>query len=151
MGRLVLGVLVWSAAFRSIAAADTSSADAPPMATPAPAETNWYTNTRPASTSEAPANHTWRKFHVNRGGVFALGGIPRLDGLSFVRVDLASPVPSRALPRLRAIVAIESRYDTTGSGAQMTSTSDLAIAPALQYDWRLPFYSSRGDFLIVAG
>jgi hypothetical protein len=149
MGRVVLGVMVWFSLPCSLAIADPD--DAPPTPTPAPPAINWYATMRPTSGADASAGHTWRTIQVNRSGLFALGGVAHADAQFFGRVDLGAPMPTRTFPRLRVLVSIASHYATEGSGADKTSTSDLRIAPKLQYDWRLPVDLRRGDLVLVAG
>jgi len=156
MGRVVLGVVVCWLASPSTTAADTSttSTTAPePIPMPAPAETSWYATTPPASPSSFPAlgEHSRRTLAVNRSGAFALGGITHVNDSNFGRIDVGVPVPTRTAPRLRALVSLEFRYETEGTGSQATSTGDLAVIPEVQYDWRLPFESQVGDVVVVAG
>jgi hypothetical protein len=141
MGRVVLGVLVWTSVTRA-AAEDTD-----PTPRPAPTEINWYANTAPANTNTVISP---RRIRVNRGGVFALGGVARTDGEWFARLDLGMPTPTRKFQHLRALVVIEARYDTDGSGMQKTSTSDLAVTPQLQTDRRV-LGGRRGGWFLGLG
>jgi hypothetical protein len=140
MGRVATGVIANILFVHSLAAADE------PIPKPAPPETNWYANTRPADSAVAPQGQ-WRPVRINRTGVFALAGLARVGGRLFGRLDLGIPIPSRTLPRLRIALTIESRYGTEGSA----STSELGVAPELRYDWRLPFKLKSGDVVLVAG
>jgi hypothetical protein len=143
MGRVVVCAIVCAFARTSISAAD----DDTPTPKPAPADANWYSTTRPAT----EVTEQGRKIEVRRSGFFALAGVSHMSDRVFGRIELGAPAPIRRAPRLRAVVAIDSRYSTDGSGARVTKESDLAITPGVQYDWRLPIDTRYGDLVLVAG
>jgi hypothetical protein len=137
MARWLVGVVACSIARTSLASADPA-----PEPTPAPPATSWYSAAAPAPASaDRHVRHT-----VQRGGVFVLAGLTRLDATAYGRVDLGFPAPLRSAPRMRAILVSELSY---GTDADMTLNRNLALTPELQYEWRLPFGTERGEVFLT--
>lgn len=156
MGRWVVGIVACGLAYPSTTDADvptqstTPSEPSPaePIATPAPAESSWYGTTRPERVVLAPS----RMQHVaKRAGVFALGGLTRVNDESFGRIDIGAPVRTTSAPRLRAVLVSEFRYGTLGPADAAISTRNLMVTPELQYDWRLPSPTNLGDVVVIVG
>lgn len=144
MGCRAVGVVACAISW----AASAARADAPPPS-PAPPELSWYGAEAPAAVPEQPP----RVRHiVQRAGLFMLGGGTYLEGAMSARIDAGVPTPINAAPRLRLVIISEGSYGTQAAGAQPDATlrRTLAVTPALQYEWHLPFEMKRGELLVIA-
>lgn len=122
----------------------TAAAADPAAPTPAPPERSWYGAAAPAP---APEVERQVRHIIQRGGVFLLAGGTYLDGAMNGRFDLGLPAPIDRAPRLRLIVMLEGTFETQ---PMMIERRTLAVTPAAQYEWHLPFEMKSGELVLIA-
>lgn len=121
-----------------VCVAGPAQANDEPM--PAPANVSWYGTSLPAA---PPAVRIRRP--VVRDGVYVLAGATHA-GETFGRIDVGIPTPTRHFGRLRTMLV----FEMAGSAEQNIAMRTLAVAPALQYGWRLPITMQGGELVVVA-
>jgi hypothetical protein len=100
----------------------------------------WYGPVLP-SAPEVRVRHP-----VVRGGVFMLGGMTHVDGMTYGRLDIGVPTGTRRFRQLRALLVSELH----GSTEQDIAMRTLAIAPTMQLHWRLPISLESGEVFATA-
>lgn len=91
-----------------------------------------------------------RRYAAQRGGLLALAGVSRLGSESFARIDIAIPTPVPKAPRLRLLLVTELSRGEDELGTRVAQTRSVAVTPAFQTDWHLPFGPASGDLVLAA-